>query len=39
VGYAILILWIFGIINAANEQKKPIPVIGKIFENKFDFVN
>ncbi|MFH6991543.1 DUF4870 domain-containing protein [Flavobacterium sp. FlaQc-48] len=39
VGYAILILWIFGIINAANEQKKPIPVIGKIFEDKFDFVN
>ncbi|QGK73484.1 DUF4870 domain-containing protein [Flavobacterium sp. SLB02] len=39
VGYAILILWIFGIINAANEQKKPIPVVGKIFEDKFDFVN
>src|SRR6218665_663226 len=39
VGYVILILWIFGIINAANEQKKPIPVIGKIFEDKFDFIN
>ena len=39
IGYAILILWIFGIINAANEQKKPIPVIGKIFEDKFSFIN
>ena len=39
IGYAIFILWIFGIINAANEQKKPIPVIGKIFEDKFGFIN
>ncbi|OXA83176.1 import component protein [Flavobacterium hercynium] len=39
VGYAIFILWIFGIINAVNEQKKPIPVIGQLFENKFDFIN
>ncbi|KFF06450.1 DUF4870 domain-containing protein [Flavobacterium reichenbachii] len=39
IGYALLILWIFGIINAANEQKKPIPVIGKMFEDKFDFIN
>lgn len=39
VGYAILILWVFGIINAVNEQKKPIPLIGKIFEDKFDFIN
>ncbi|MBW1654316.1 DUF4870 domain-containing protein [Flavobacterium quisquiliarum] len=39
VGYVILILWIFGIINAANEQKKPIPVIGKIFEDKFGFID
>ena len=39
VGYVIFILWIFGIINAANEQKKPIPVIGKMFEDKFDFIN
>ncbi|SFE02425.1 DUF4870 domain-containing protein [Flavobacterium phragmitis] len=39
VGYVILILWIFGIINAVNEQKKPIPVIGKIFEDKFGFID
>ncbi|MFB9079191.1 DUF4870 domain-containing protein [Flavobacterium procerum] len=39
IGYAIFILWIFGIINAANEQKKPIPVIGKAFEDKFGFID
>ena len=33
-----LILMIFGIINAANEVRKPLPVIGKIFEDKFDFI-
>ncbi|MFC0779678.1 DUF4870 domain-containing protein [Flavobacterium sp. HJSW_4] len=39
VGYVILILWIFGIINAANEQKKPIPLVGQIFEDKFSFID
>ncbi|KAF2508292.1 DUF4870 domain-containing protein [Flavobacterium foetidum] len=39
VGYAIFILWIFGIINAVNEQKKPIPIIGKAFEDKFGFID
>ncbi|MBZ4037603.1 DUF4870 domain-containing protein [Flavobacterium sp. 17A] len=39
VGYVILILWIFGIINAANEQKKPIPLVGTIFEDKFSFID
>ena len=34
-----LILMIFGIINAANVVKKPLPLIGKIFEEKFDFIN
>ena len=33
-----LILMIFGIINAANEVRKPLPIIGKIFEGKFDFI-
>jgi uncharacterized membrane protein len=35
---ALLVLWIFGIINAANEQQKPLPLIGGMFENKFDFI-
>ncbi|MBC9909645.1 DUF4870 domain-containing protein [Chitinophaga varians] len=39
IGLALLILWIFGIINAVNEQKKPIPVVGKMFEDKFVFLD
>jgi uncharacterized membrane protein len=36
--FAILVLWIFGIINAANQQEKPVPVVGGMFENKFGFI-
>jgi uncharacterized membrane protein len=35
---AILVLWVFGIINAVNEQEKPVPVVGSMFENKFSFI-
>ncbi|PRD45479.1 import component protein [Sphingobacterium haloxyli] len=38
VSIIFLILMIFGIINAANEVKKPLPVIGKMFEDKFNFI-
>lgn len=38
VGFLPLVLMIIGIINAANEVKKPLPVIGKMFEDKFSFV-
>ena len=34
----ILVLWILGIINAMNEVEKPVPVVGAIFEGKFDFI-
>lgn len=34
-----LILLIFGIISAANEAQSPVPGIGKMFENKFSFLN
>lgn len=37
-GLFFLVLWIIGIINAANGAQKPLPVIGKAFENKFAFV-
>ncbi|MCL2345114.1 MAG: hypothetical protein FWC58_04590 [Desulfobulbus sp.] len=30
-----LVLAVVGIINAANEEKKPLPVIGGMFENAF----
>ncbi|MDM1044685.1 DUF4870 domain-containing protein [Myroides sp. 1354] len=38
ISYAFWILAIFGIINAANHAKKPVPLIGKLFEDKFDFI-
>jgi len=34
----ILVLLIIGIINAANGVKKPLPIIGKMFEDKFSFI-
>jgi uncharacterized membrane protein len=36
--FVVLILWVFGIINAVNEVEKPVPLIGGLFENKFDFI-
>ena len=38
IGYAFWVLAILGIINASNEVEKPLPVIGKMFEGKFDFI-
>lgn len=38
IGIAVFIILIIGIINAANEVKKPLPVIGKFFENQFKFI-
>lgn len=37
-GIFFLILMVFGIIHAVNEVEKPVPVIGKIFENRFGFI-
>ncbi|WP_342328539.1 DUF4870 domain-containing protein [Pedobacter sp. FW305-3-2-15-E-R2A2] len=38
VGLVIVVLWIMGIINAANGAEKPTPLVGKMFENKFAFI-
>lgn len=35
---AILALWILGIINAVNGRRKPVPVVGPMFEDKFSFL-
>ena len=35
---AILALWVLGIINAVNGRKKPVPVVGPLFEDKFSFL-
>lgn len=28
-------LWLIGIMNVVNETRKPLPLIGKMFENNF----
>ncbi|WP_314244051.1 DUF4870 domain-containing protein [Empedobacter tilapiae] len=38
LGLVSLVLIIIGIINAANGIKKPLPVIGSMFEDKFAFI-
>ncbi|MEO8235476.1 MAG: DUF4870 domain-containing protein [Flavobacterium sp.] len=38
VGLGIFILWIIGIVNAVNEQEKPVPLVGSLFLDKFDFI-
>ncbi len=37
-GFIPLVLMIIGIINAANNVEKPLPLIGKMFEDKFSFI-
>lgn len=37
LGVATLILLLLGIITASNEAIKPLPVVGKFFEGRFDF--
>ncbi|AOM78725.1 import component protein [Pedobacter steynii] len=32
-----LILLLFGVITALNEVERPVPLIGKLFEGKFNF--
>lgn len=39
IGLVFLILMVLGIITAANEVKKPLPLIGKLFEDKFNFID
>ena len=38
IGLVFLALIIIGIINASNLEQKPLPLIGKMFENKFSFI-
>ncbi|MBB1138145.1 DUF4870 domain-containing protein [Myroides sp. WP-1] len=39
INYIFWILAIFGIINAANSAKKSVPLVGKFFEDKFNFID
>lgn len=34
----IFIFWILGIVNAVNEKESPLPIIGSLFVDKFDFI-
>ncbi|MFD2909154.1 DUF4870 domain-containing protein [Flavobacterium ardleyense] len=38
VSLLLFVLMIIGIVNAANEVQKPLPIIGKTFEDKFSFI-
>lgn len=38
INLVFLILIIIGAINASKEKETPLPLIGKIFENKFGFI-
>ncbi len=35
---AIVVLWVIGIMNANNEEEKPLPIVGAMFQDKFDFI-
>ncbi len=37
-GLSILILSVIGIITASRMQEKPLPIIGGLFENSFNFL-
>lgn len=39
VNLLVLILWIFGIINAVNGAQKELPVIGGFAEKNLNFIN
>lgn len=38
-GVLFLIIMILGVINAMNGARKPLPIMGKIFENQFPFLD
>ncbi|TVS13125.1 MAG: DUF4870 domain-containing protein [Wenzhouxiangella sp.] len=39
VNIGLIVLWVFGLMNAINEKREPIPLIGPFFEGKFGFIN
>lgn len=34
----IFVLWLIGLLNAVNGEEKPIPVIGPLFQQWFQFI-
>jgi uncharacterized membrane protein len=39
LGLAVFVFWLLGLLNAANDKMAPIPLIGKFFEDKFNFID
>ena len=35
----LFIFWIIGLVNAANGQEKPLPVVGDIYQRTLTFIN
>ncbi len=35
----IFVFWIIGVMNAANEAEKPMPLIGEMFDKNLTFIN
>ncbi len=38
-GLFFFVLWLMGLIYAAQGEKKPMPIVGEIFDEKFTFIN
>jgi len=38
VSIAYLVLLIIGILTANKQEEKPLPIVGKMFEGKFNFI-
>jgi uncharacterized membrane protein len=38
IGLGLLILWVMGLIAALNGEEKPIPVVGPLFQQWFQFI-
>lgn len=39
ISFLFFMLMIFGIIHVVNGVKKPLPLIGRVFEKKFEFID
>jgi uncharacterized membrane protein len=38
VNLGVIVLWVIGLVNAANGEEKPIPVLGESFQRWFNFI-
>ncbi|HQW70269.1 MAG: DUF4870 domain-containing protein [Saprospiraceae bacterium] len=39
LGLVVFVFWIIGVVNAANEAEKPLPLVGEIFEKNLTFIS